>query len=136
MERNKNILARLDWYVIIVYLCLVFIGWINIYSAVYSDSHNSIFDISQKYGKQIIWIATSIFLAIIIIIIDSKFYSSFAYLLYLIGIISLIAVLFFGVEINSAKAWFQIGNFRIQPVEFVKIAVALALSQLLSSRGF
>ncbi len=138
MDRNRrgNILINIDWVSVFVYLVLVFLGWINIYSAVYDDTHISIFDISQRYGKQLIWIGAAFLIAIFVLIIDSKFYSSFAYLLYAIGILLLISVLFLGVEINASKSWFQIGDFRIQPVEFTKITVCLALARLISNEAF
>lgn len=135
-NKRESILLNLDWLTIITYLILVFLGWINIYSAVYDDSHKSIFDISQRYGKQLIWIAASMLLIFIVLIVDSKFYSAFAYPLYAFGILLLISVLIFGVEIKSSKSWFQIGDFRIQPVEFAKITISLALAQYLSSENF
>lgn len=111
-------------------------GWLNIYSAVYDDSHSSILDFTQKYGKQLMWIGASILIIFILLITDSKFYSAFAYPMYIIGIILLISVLFFGIEVNSSKSWFQIGDFRMQPVEFTKITICLALAQFLSSENF
>ena len=135
-NKRHNILVNLDWTSIIVYFLLVFLGWINIYSAVYDESHTNILDFSQRYGKQLIWIAATVFIIIIILITDSKFYSTFSYPLYGIGILLLISVLIFGIEVNSSKSWFEIGSFRMQPVEFTKITVCLALAQFLSSEGF
>lgn len=107
-------------------------GWINIYAAVYNEEHKSIFDISQSYGKQLIWIITSIILAIIILIIDAKFFSTFSYLIYFITILLLIAVLLMGKEIAGSRSWFQIGSFSLQPSEFAKFATNLALAKYLS----
>ncbi|HOK38932.1 MAG: rod shape-determining protein RodA [Bacteroidales bacterium] len=134
--QNSSIFKRLDWISILIYLLLVLIGWVNIYSAVYEESHSSIIDLSQKYGKQLIWIGAALLLALVILIIDSKFYTSFAYVLYAVGILLLFAVLIFGIEINASKSWFQFGTFRMQPVEFTKITVCLALAQTMSSRFF
>jgi rod shape determining protein RodA len=111
-------------------------GWTNIYSAVYDEVHSSIFDISQRYGKQLLWIGASILIIIVLLITDSKFYSVFAYPIYGIGLLLLINVLFFGIEVNASKSWFQIGDFRVQPVEFTKITICLALAQFLSSESF
>ena len=134
--KRGNTLSNIDWTSIFIYLILVFLGWINIYSATYDESHVSIFDISQKYGKQLIRIGAAIVIASLTLIIDSKFFSSFAYVLYAVGIILLLSVLFFGIEVNASKSWFQIGDFRIQPVEFTKITVCLALARLLSNENF
>ena len=117
-----------------MYLALVFIGWINIYAAVYSESHQSIFDISQNYGKQLIWIITSIFLALIILVIEAKFYPTFSYIIYGSVLFTLVLVLLFGKEVAGSKSWFEIGNFRIQPAEFAKFATALVLAKYLSAR--
>ena len=134
--RRNNILANIDWGIILIYFVLVFLGWINIYSAVYDDSHQSILDISCQYGKQLIWIGAAVLVIVIVLLIDSKFYSTFAYVMYGIGCLLLLSVLLFGKEVNGAKSWFEIGTFRMQPVEFAKIAVCLAMARLMSSEDF
>ncbi len=108
-------------------------GWVNIYAAVYNEEHQSIFDFSMRYGKQLIWISAAIVIAFLVFIVDINFYSYFAYAIYGFMIFVLILVLFFGVEVNAAKSWFQFGNIRIQPTEFAKIATALAIARYLSS---
>jgi len=112
---------------------MVLLGWINIYAAVYNEDHQSIFDFSQRYGKQLIWISAAFVLAIIVFIIDIRFYSYFAYVIYGIMIFMLLAVLLLGTEVHGAKSWFEIGSFRIQPAEFTKIATALVIARYLSS---
>ena len=134
--RRNNILLNIDWVIVIIYLVLVFMGWINIYSAVYDDTHQSILDISCQYGKQLIWIGAAVVVIIFILLIDSKFYSTFAHVMYGLGCLLLLSVLLFGKEVNGAKSWFEIGTFRMQPVEFVKITVCLALARLMSSEDF
>lgn len=132
MRQRTNILQNLDWISIILYIALVLIGWINIYAAVYNELYSSIFDMSQNYGKQLIWIGTSVFLALVIIIIDAKFFSTFSFPIYLLMILMLIGVLVAGKEIAGSRSWFQIGSFSLQPSEFAKFATALALAKLLS----
>lgn len=114
-------------------MALALIGWLNIYSAVYNEDHSSIFDLSQNYGKQLIWILTSIVIAIFILIIDSKFYEAFAIPGYVLSLLLLVAVLVFGKEVAGSKSWFEIGSFRLQPAEFTKMATALALARFLSA---
>jgi rod shape determining protein RodA len=116
-----------------IYMALALIGWLNIYSAVYNEDHSSIFDLSQNYGKQLIWILTSIVIAIFILIIDSKFYEAFAIPGYVLSLLLLVAVLVFGKEVAGSKSWFEIGSFRLQPAEFTKMATALALARFLSA---
>ena len=116
-----------------MYLALVLIGWTNIYSAVYNEDHSSIFDLSQNYGKQLMWILTSFVLAIFILVIDSKFYEAFSFPAYLLTLLLLLAVLVLGREVAGSKSWFEIGSFRLQPAEFTKMATALALARFLST---
>ncbi|MHA7111282.1 rod shape-determining protein RodA [Sunxiuqinia elliptica] len=136
MARRNNIWANLDWLTVILYLILVFLGWINIYAAVFNEEHASILDMSQRYGKQLIWIGAAIVIAIMLLIIDSKFYVFFAYVFYGITILLLIAVLLFGTKVKGATSWFQIGGFAIQPAEFVKFTTALALAKYMSTHSF
>jgi len=132
MRETKHIFEHIDRITVVLYLILVLMGWLNIYAAVFNDEHNSIFDLSQKYGKQLIWILSSFLLAIIILAIDGKFFSAFSYPIYIISLLVLIAVMFVGVEINASRSWFQIGEFRIQPAEFAKFATSLAVAKYLS----
>lgn len=115
-----------------LYLVLVLMGWVNIYAAVYNDEHNSILDMSQSYGMQLVWIGTAVALALAVLITDTKFFTAFAYLIYGITIIALLAVLIGGKEISGSKSWFQVGSFAIQPAEFAKFSTNLAIARYLS----
>ncbi|MCX6287122.1 MAG: rod shape-determining protein RodA [Bacteroidetes bacterium] len=133
MKVEKGIFYRIDWVMVILYLALVLMGWLNIYAAVYNDSHQQITDMHQKYGKQMIFILAAMILAVTIIIIEPKFFSQFAYFLYGFFLVMLIVVIFAGREISGSKSWFAIGGFGIQPAEFAKMATALALAKFLGS---
>lgn len=132
MKRRINIWASLDWITILVYLVMIFFGWINIYAAVYSEEHTSILDFSQRYGKQLIWIIAAIVVASVVLIIDGRFYTFFPYPIYLIIIALLFGVLLFGKEVNGARSWFEIGSVSLQPSEFAKFATVLAVAKYLS----
>lgn len=108
-------------------------GWLNIYAAVYNEEHSNIFDMTQKYGKQLLWIGGAAFLAILILIIDSGFYTVFAYVFYGIFLLACIAVPYLGREVKGSKSWFRFGDFGIQPAEFMKFATNLALAKFLSN---
>jgi len=136
MNRKVNLIKNLDWITILLYAILVFLGWINIYAAVYNEDHQSILDATQRYGKQLIWIGAAFFIAIIILTIESKFYSAFAYPTLIFMIVLLLAVLVFGVEVNGARSWFQLGSIRFQPAEFAKFATNLAIARYLSQYNF
>lgn len=136
MVRRNNLYANVDWITIGLWMILVIFGWMNIYSANIMNGDGAVFDFSQRYGKQMIWIGVSIVLIILIFILDAKFFPFFAYPLYGLTILMLIAVFLFGREINGARSWFVIGGFQFQPSEFAKPFTALALARLLSSHGF
>jgi len=133
--KEENLFYGIDWITVILYIILVFLGWINIYAAVYDEQHQSIFDISQKYGKQLIWIITALIIAFTILIIDADFYTVFAYGFYIILLLANLAVPFLGKEIKGSKSWFRIGELGIQPAEFMKFATNLALAKFLSNQN-
>lgn len=131
MRKQVDFFKNIDKTVVVLFLLMIFMGWFNIFAAEITEAHQNIFDISQNYGKQLLWIITSIFIAAIILMIDAKFFPTFAWLIYGILIVVLVGVLFFGTEINASKSWFRIGGFLIQPAEFVKFATALAMARYL-----
>lgn len=133
MYRNVNIWSRIDWFTVILYLVMVLMGWVNIYAAVYSEEHRSIFDWNMRYGKQLVWFGAAIIIALITLSIDTRAFSFFAYLVYVLSLISLILVLVLGKEVNGARSWFEIGQLRLQPTEFAKVATCLAFAKYLSS---
>ena len=134
--RRTDIISNLDWITIGLYFLLVALGWFNIYSAVFNEEQHETFNFATRYGRQLLWIGATFLIIIVALVIDSKFYSSFAYLIYAIVIIILLAVLIFGTRINGAKSWLIIGPLRLQPAEFAKFATALALSKFMSAYNF
>lgn len=135
MQKNSSILNRLDWVTVILWAVMMIMGWLNIYAAVYNEQHTSIFDMSQRYGKQLVWIIAAVVLAVFVLVTDNKLYYFFAWFIYGFFIFLLVIVLVAGKEINGARAWFEIGPFSIQPSEFAKFATGLALASFLNSRG-
>jgi rod shape determining protein RodA len=134
MDKGNNILARLDWVTVILWLAMMIMGWLNIYAAVYNEQHTSIFDMSQRYGKQLIFIIAALVLAVFVMVTDNKLWFFFAWFIYGFFILLLVLVLVVGKEINGAKAWFGVGAFSIQPSEFAKFATGLALASYLNSK--
>ncbi len=132
MRREDSILVNIDWLTILVFFLMVILGWFNLYAAVFDEeSQQSMFDLSQNSGKQLLYIVSTIFLIIIIVSVDFKFYNSFAYIIYGFIIVLLISVLLLGKEVAGAKSWFDLGLFRFQPSEFSKFASALAVAKYL-----
>ena len=133
MTRNINIWNRLDKASIGIFLLLVVIGWFNIYAAVFNEEHTRIVDLSQRYGKQFVWILLTVVIAVLVVVIDTRFYFFFAYFIYGFLLFLLLLVLFVGKDINGARSWFQIGDFSLQPYEFAKTGAALALAAYLNT---
>ena len=102
---SKSI-SSFDWLSILIYTLLVFIGWVNIYSASLADTSTSLLDLDQIYGKQLLWIILSVFLIIIVLSIESKFYERFSSIIYIISLFSVIGLFFFGKTINGATSWY------------------------------
>lgn len=134
-QRNENkLFYGVDRLTVLIYILLVFMGWLNIYAAVYNEDHQSIFDTTQKYGKQLLWIGGAAIIAFSILLIDANFYTAFAYFFYGFLVIANILVVFFGREIKGSRSWFGFGGFGVQPAEFMKFAVNLALAKFLSNQ--
>jgi len=133
VTRERNAYGKIDWITVWLYIILVFMGWVSVYASVYDELHSSILDISQLYGKQMIWILAGGIVAFLVMILDAKVYNAFAYIIYGLSILILLAVLSIGTEISGSKSWFQIGGVAIQPAEFAKFATCLALARYLSS---
>jgi rod shape determining protein RodA len=131
MQNNRSLLANIDWATVLIFLALTFMGWVSIYSAVYDEEYSSIFDMSQRYGKQMIWIVLAFVLAFMVMLTDAKFFPAFAFPIYFLILIVLVGVLLFGTTIAGSKSWFQIGGFALQPSEFAKFGTALALASYL-----
>ena len=136
MKDNQSLaFERLDWTTLIIYIALVLFGWMNIYSAAYDPLHPNLFDFSQEYGKQFIWVLVSFFLALLTLYVEGDFFNKLAIFIYGFFVLLLVLVLIIGKEVNGAKAWFGIGDFGIQPSEFSKIGVGLLLAKYISSSG-
>lgn len=134
-KTEQNLFFGIDKITVLTYILLVIMGWLNIYAAVYNEEHQNIFDTTQKYGKQLIWISSAAFIAFIILIIDAGFYTVFAYLFYGVFLLACIAVPFLGREVKGSRSWFRFGDFGIQPAEFMKFATNLALAKFLSNEN-
>lgn len=136
--RHKSSLfsGGVDWISIFLYAGLVAVGWLSICAASYDETSLQPFSFSHFYIKQILWIGLSFALALVVMLLDGKYYHMLAYPAYVVSLLILIGTLFFGKTVNGAKAWIEFGAFSIQPVELMKIATALALARVMSSYTF
>ncbi|HET8837908.1 MAG TPA: rod shape-determining protein RodA [Flavobacteriaceae bacterium] len=125
-------ITNIDWLSILLFLCLVGFGWVNIYSASYTENAVDGFDFSQVYVKQGLWIGLSMILIVIILSIEAKFYERFSSVIYVLSLLSLAGLFFFGKKISGATSWYDLGFMNFQPTEFAKAATGLALAKYLS----
>jgi rod shape determining protein RodA len=132
--KNQSVTNNLDWISVVIYFILLIMGWLNIYSSSLStiDQETSIFDFSQIYGKQFLFIVLTIPLIFVILSVDGKFYEKFSSVFYIIGLLSLAGLFVFGKTVKGQANWYSFGAFGLQPSEFVKAATALALAKYLS----
>lgn len=133
-SKNKEHLSgKIDWLTILLYLCLTFIGWITIYSAVYQDDGNGIFHPESNSGRQFVWMVSSLIIGFFLLIIDSKFFATFAYIIYGLVCLFLIGVIFFGVAVKGQQNWIRIGGFQMQPSELAKVGTCLAVAKYIGT---
>ena len=132
MVRDTNRHFKFDWITIFLFLLLVGFGWLNILSASHTGTNINYFDVSQPFGKQLIFIFLTFGLIVLLLAIDAKFYERFSSVIYIISMLSLVGLFFFGKNVNGATSCYAIGGMTIQPSEFAKMATALAVAKYIS----
>lgn len=129
--------GKLDWITIIMYFALVTLGWISIYAASYDlENAVSIFDMSGRAGMQLVWIGTSLIIILVLLLIDSGYFDTYAFLFYAIGIFLLLVTIAVARDINGSRSWLILGPVRLQPAEFMKFIIALALAKVFDLYNF
>lgn len=132
MRQGEKITSNIDWPLLSVFLLLMLMGVATVYATAYNPEAPNLFDFSQKYGKQVVWLLVSLFLGLLVLLIDADIYRKFATPIYIFTIILLVVVLFMPPRFG-ARAWLGIGSMGIQPAEFAKIGTALLLARYISS---
>ena len=123
MRDGNKITNNIDWPLFTVYMILMFMGLATVYSVAYNPEAPNLFDFSEKYGKQVVWLFVSLFLGLLVLLIDANIYRKFAVPIYLFTLVLLVVVLFMPAR-NGARAWLGVGTMGIQPAEFAKIGTA------------
>lgn len=139
MERendNKGIFLSIDWVTILLYVILITWGWFSVCGACYDFNQPDLFSFSTNSGKQLVWALTSFGLAAMIMMVERKFYDTGAYVIYGIMIFALLVTIVIAPDTKGSRSWIPMGPVKIQPAEFAKFAVALALGKFMSSYGF
>ena len=135
-RRKESLFGSVDSVALLLYLLLVAVGMIAVFSASWVEDSENIFAFSHNYIKQAVWLGISLVIGVVIMLLDRSLWHKIAYYLYAIAILALLATLLFGRTVNGAKAWFEFGPIRLQTMEFAKIAIALATARLMSEYSF
>ena len=136
MSSNRSIISGIDWWTIILFLMIALFGWLNIYGSSYSFDQTSIWDFSNRAGKQLVWLATAVVMGGIILMIEEKAYDVLGYIFYGAMIILLIITPIFARDIKGSLSWLTIGPISLQPAEFAKCFTAIAIAKYMSRYGY
>lgn len=135
-EKSTSILSSLDWWTIAIYIALLAFGWLSVCGASYTYGSTEILSLSSRSGMQIVWIGTSICLGFVLLMMDDRFYDTFAYVIYGLLLLLLFATIFNPHEIKGSRSWIVMGPLRLQPAEFAKFATALAVAKFMGRYTF
>jgi len=135
-DKSKGVLRSLDWWTILIYLGLLTFGWASVCGASYSFDEPDIFSLSTRSGMQIVWIGTSIVLGFVLLMLDDRYYETFAFIIFGLLLLLLFATIFNPHSIKGSRSWLVLGPLRLQPAEFAKFATALALAKFMSAYGY
>ena len=134
---DRGVKQSIDWKLVISYLLLILIGWVNIYASIHSSEPSSIFDFNVRSGKQFVWILTALALATIILFaVNPRFWESASVPLYLFVLVLLVVVIFVSKDVKGSHSWFEFGPVKFQPAEISKITTSLLLASLMSQTNY
>ena len=135
-DRQTSVLRAIDWWTVVIYIALLIFGWVSVCGASYTYGDTDIFSLSTRSGMQIVWIGTSLFLGLVLLLLDDRFYDTFAYVIYAALLLLLFLTIFNPHEIKGSRSWLVLGPLRLQPAEFAKFATALAIAKLMGGYNF
>ncbi|MFT7589239.1 MAG: rod shape determining protein RodA, partial [Limisphaerales bacterium] len=122
INRNRSVWQNLDWITFGLYVGILLFGWLIVYAVQYNPNGSALIGFEGIHGRQLLWIVISLVIGFTLLIFEAEFFPSFAWIIYGVVFLLLVAVLFFAREVNGAKSWLEIGSIKIQPSEFAKYA--------------
>ena len=136
-DKNPSVLRSIDWWTIGIYIALLTFGWLSVCGASYTYGDDTdLFSLSQRSGMQIVWIGTSLFLGLVLLLLDDRLYDTFSYVIFALLVLLLFATIFNPHSIKGSRSWLVLGPLRLQPAEFAKFATALALAKFMGTYGY
>ena len=134
---QRGMKHSIDWALVVAYLLLILIGWVNIYSAGHTSDAGSILSFSTRAGKQFVWILTALGLAgFVLFVFSARLWEGISLPIYGMVLLLLVAVIFLGIEVKGSRSWFEFGPVRFQPAEISKISTSLMLAMVMGRAGF
>ena len=126
----------MDWWTICIYVALLTFGWISVCGASYTFGETDVLSLDTRSGMQVVWIGTSLCIGLVLLLLDDRYYDTFAYVIYGLLLLLLFATIFNPHEIKGSRSWLVLGPLRLQPAEFAKFATALAVAKYMSTYGY
>ncbi|MBO4499606.1 MAG: rod shape-determining protein RodA [Bacteroidaceae bacterium] len=136
MNRKDRVWNKLDWTTVVLFLVLLTCGWLSICGAGYSFDSSTLFDFSSRSGKQLVWIACSFVLAVVVLSFNQNVYRTYSYVFYALILFLLFITIFLAKDIKGSRSWLDLGPVSFQPAEFAKFATAIALARFIDEFGF
>jgi len=134
---KRSIRQTVDWKLVICYLLLVLIGWLNIYASSHASETAGILDFATRSGKQFVWILSGLALGtLILFLFNPRLWEVISVPAYAVVLFLLVAVIFLGSEVKGSRSWFQFGPISFQPAEVSKITTSLVLAAVMSRQNF
>lgn len=135
-KKSTSVWSCVDWWTILLFIGLLAFGWVSVCGASYTYGSDDILSLSSRSGMQIVWIGTSLILGFLILMLDDRFYETYAYIIYIVLLALLFATIFNPHQIKGSRSWLVLGPIHVQPAEFAKFATALGIAKLMSAYGF
>lgn len=135
-DKQPSIFRAIDWWTILIYMALLTFGWLSVCGASYTYGETDLFSLSARSGMQIVWIGTSLFLGLVLLLLDDRLYDTFSYIIFVVLVLLLFATIFNPHTIKGSRSWLVLGPLRLQPAEFAKFATALALAKFMGTYGY
>ena len=135
-DKKPSVLRSIDWWTILIYVALLCFGWMSVCGASYTYGETDILSLDSRSGMQIVWIGTSLILGLVLLLLDNRFYDTFAWVIFAVLLLLLFGTIFNPHSIKGSRSWLVLGPLRLQPAEFAKFATALALAKFMSIYGY
>ncbi|MCD8261005.1 MAG: rod shape-determining protein RodA [Bacteroides sp.] len=134
--RSVSLWKSIDRITVLLFVILMVCGWFSICGASYDYGERDFFDFSTRAGKQFVWIICSFGVGFILLMLEDRFYDTFAYLIYFAMILLLILTIFIAPDVKGSRSWIPLGPISLQPAEFAKFTTALALAKFMNNYSF